>query len=120
MDENGKKFDDGKPRMELIDRSAAEGLAAVLAFGARKYGENNWRGGIRYGRLSGALLRHLYAFLDGEDLDPETGLPHIDHVACNAMFLQWMSRNRKDMDDRYLSGGLNAEEDTQESRRRLH
>jgi hypothetical protein len=32
------------------------------------------------------MLRHLIALLDGEELDSESGLPHIGHIMCNAMF----------------------------------
>lgn len=97
----GIKHDAGKPRMDLLDSEAMEGLASVLTFGANKYSPDNWRGGMPYRRLVAACFRHLFAFLKGEDNDPESGLPHVDHAACCLMFLSWMIRNRKDLDDRY-------------------
>ena len=69
----GVKHDSGKPAMELIDADAMEDLARVLEFGRRKYGAHNWRGGIGIGRLIGAALRHTFAFMRGEDTDPESG-----------------------------------------------
>ena len=83
----GKKFDESKPRLDLLDSYAIEQLAAVLTFGAQKYSAHNWRKGIAYSRLLAALLRHVFAFMRGEDNDPETGLPHIAHAMCNCMFL---------------------------------
>ena len=97
----GVKFDTDKPRMDLLDPLALEGLAKVLTFGANKYASHNWRGGISYSRLIAAALRHLLAFNRGEDLDSESNLSHIDHAACCLMFLSNMIQTRKDLDDRY-------------------
>jgi hypothetical protein len=97
----GTKYDGGKPRMELLDPLALEGLAAVLTFGAQKYAAHNWRGGLSYSRLLAALLRHTLSILRGERIDPESGLPHIDHVGCCWMFLSNMMKTRPDMDDLY-------------------
>jgi hypothetical protein len=95
------KKDAGKPRVDLLSRIALEGTAEVLGFGARKYAPNGWRRGIEWSRVIGAALRHLLAFNAGEDIDPESGLPHIDHAACCVMFLQEFVRTRKDLDDRF-------------------
>jgi len=97
----GVKYDSEKPRTDLLDPSALEGLARVLAFGANKYAAHNWRGGITYSRLIGALLRHTFAILRGEDVDSESGLPHVDHLGCCWMFLSNMMKTRPDMDDRW-------------------
>lgn len=98
---DGKKFDQDKPRLDLIDSEAIEGLGNALAFGAVKYGDHNWRGGIAWLRIIGALLRHTFAILRHEDIDPESGLLHVDHVGANWMFLSWHMRNRKDLDNRW-------------------
>lgn len=97
----GTKFDSAKPRMDLLDFQALEGLAAVLTFGAQKYAANNWRGGLAYSRIISSLLRHLSAIQRGEDIDPESGLPHIDHIGCNWMFLSSFMKTRPDLDDRW-------------------
>lgn len=93
------KFDTGKPRMDLLDSQAIEGLAAVLTFGAQKYAAHNWREGISNSRLIAALLRHTFSILRGEYVDPESGLPHIDHVGCCWMFLSNNMKNRQDLND---------------------
>jgi hypothetical protein len=98
---SGTKYDQEKPPMALLDPLALEGLAKVLAFGANKYDAHNWRGGIAYSRLLGAAFRHGFAILRGEDNDPESGLPHVDHLGCCWMFLSNMMKTRPDLDDRW-------------------
>lgn len=95
----GRKDDTEKVPLDLIDPLALEGLARVLTFGAKKYDRHNWRGGIAWSRLVAALLRHTFAILRGELIDPESGLPHIDHVGCCWMFLSNMMKTRPDLDD---------------------
>ncbi len=97
----GVKHDTSKPPMDLLDPLAMEGIANVLDFGASKYSRSNWRGGISHSRLVAAALRHIMAYNRGEDLDPESGLSHIDHAACCVMFLANMIATRPDLDDRY-------------------
>lgn len=101
----GVKLDADKPPMSLLDRHALEAIAGVLAFGARKYSAHNWRKGIEYSRLLDAAIRHLYAFSDGEDVDPESGLSHVAHAGCCVMFLLGTIEARPDMDDRYKEEG---------------
>lgn len=100
----GLKYDTGKPPMSLIDRHALEAIAQVLAFGANKYAAHNWRKGIQYSRLLDAALRHLYAFADGEDLDPESGLSHVAHAGCCIVFLLGMIQDHPELDDRHTTG----------------
>ncbi len=100
--EGGTKHDTGKPPMSLLDRKWLEGTAKVLAFGANKYAANNWRKGISYSRLTDAALRHLHAYNDGEENDPESGISHLYHASCCLMFLANMSETRPDLDDRYV------------------
>ena len=97
----GIKHDGDKSRVDLIDPEFLVDLGEVLKFGARKYAAHNWRGGISFSRILGASLRHLLAIMQGEDFDPESGLRHSAHLACNVMFLHWMMKNRADLDDRY-------------------
>lgn len=98
---SGVKHDQEKAPMQLLDPLALEGLARVLEFGAKKYAAHNWRGGLSYSRLLGAAIRHTFAILKGEDTDPESGLPHVDHLGCCWMFLSNMMKTRPDLDDRW-------------------
>lgn len=101
---DGLKYDGGKPPLNLLSNIAQRATAEVLAFGARKYEAHNWRKGIELSRLLAGAMRHLNAFNDGEDLDPESKLPHIDHAACCVMFVQELWRTQPAMDDRYRPG----------------
>lgn len=98
--EGGVKFDDDKPRYDLIPPEALEGLAKVLTFGAKKYAPRNWEKGMLWGRVFGAAMRHLWAWWRGENTDPETGLSHLDHAACCIAFLQAYEVRKTGTDDR--------------------
>jgi len=98
----GLKYDTEKPPMALMSGVALAELSKVLACGAAKYAADDWRGGIPYRRLLSATLRHVLAYNDGEDTDPETGLSHCAHAMCCLMFLLEQERTRPDLDDRYV------------------
>lgn len=83
----GKKFDGGKVRLDLLPLDAIEEVAKVMTFGAGKYGDRNWEKGINYMRLVGAALRHIFAWVGGQDRDEETGLSHMAHAACCILFI---------------------------------
>ena len=83
----GQRDDDGKPRHDLIAPEMLDGVAAVLAFGVKKYGERDWEKGLLWGNTLASTMRHLIAWMQREELDEESGLPHLDHAACNIMFL---------------------------------
>jgi hypothetical protein len=101
----GKKLDQGKAQMGLISGIFMYGLARVLTFGAKKYAAHNWRKGIAYSRLFDALMRHLWAWWMGEEIDPESGESHLDHAACCLMFLRELSQTRPELDDRFKISG---------------
>lgn len=98
----GTKNDSEKIRLELLSSSWLMGVGRVLTFGSKKYAAHNWRKGIALSRLLGACLRHVLAFLGGEDLDPETGLSHLYHASCGLMFASELYETMpKEVDDRY-------------------
>lgn len=97
----GMKFDDEKPRMDLLSAEALREIAKVMTFGAKKYGDHNWRKGLAWSRVIAAALRHLTSFNAGEDKDKETGLSHLAHAGCCIMFLLEYEKSRKNFDDRY-------------------
>jgi len=92
----GAKFDSGKPRWSLLPWPGLQGVVKILEYGAAKYAPGSWRHvPDAEARYTDALLRHQTAILMGEDLDPESGLPHAYHVACNALFLAELRANKK-------------------------
>jgi hypothetical protein len=95
------KFDGDKLPLNLLSTEAMNQTAAVLAFGAQKYSQNNWRKGFAWSRPLAAAMRHITAFNDGEDCDPESGLSHLAHAACCLMFLLEFQKTHPELDDRY-------------------
>lgn len=96
------KYNEGKLKWSLVSWKALEPMVKVLMFGANKYEIHNWKKGLSYSTISDSLQRHLNAFMEGEDNDPESKLSHLGHILCNAMFLSWMFIFRKDLDDRNI------------------
>ena len=86
----GRKDDLGKLRYDLLPPNALREVAKVLTYGAAKYAPNNWQAvDDAKARYAAALMRHFEAWRDGEILDPDSRLPHLAHVVCNALFLLW-------------------------------
>ena len=86
----GRKDDKGKPRFSLVPVSALRVIADVLTFGAKKYADDNWKHvPDAKARYTDAMLRHVYAWQEGEVLDPESGLSHLGHAGCCILFLLW-------------------------------
>jgi hypothetical protein len=100
-----KKFDSGKSwRPELIPPEFIKATATILEFGARKYSPGNWRHGMEWSRLYGGLQRHLNAWAAGEELDPESGKPHLWHACCMLAFLVGHTERGIGTDDRVSVG----------------
>lgn len=98
----GTKNDSDKPDLSLIPTDALFGIAAALSYGAKKYDRHNFRKGIAYSRLVAACMRHLSVFNEGEELDSESGLSHLDHAMATLAMLKFMTVNKSDMDDRFI------------------
>lgn len=95
-----KKFDGDKPMMDLLIDGCPNALlqvGAVLTYGFKKYGgKHGWKqlpDAIK--RYEAAMLRHQIAAAAGEVNDPESGLPHAAHIACNALFLAELKKEIK-------------------------
>jgi len=97
----GKKNDQDKPDISLIPKVAIWGMAEALTYGAKKYNRHNFRAGIAYSRLVAAAMRHLTAWNEGENLDPESGLDHLNHCMASLAMLKFMQENHPNLDDRY-------------------
>lgn len=92
------KFDDGKLRYTLIPPSSLKEIAKVLEFGAQKYAAHSWATVPNaLERYTDALYRHLEAWRSGETNDPESGLHHLSHAACNAVFIVHLALDKSDL-----------------------
>lgn len=95
------KFDEGKLPLDLLPFEALEEITLVLQHGALKYSRNNWRAGFIHSRPFSAILRHLFAYWKGEDLDKDSGLHHLAHAGCELLFLLSFVKTKTGVDDRY-------------------
>ena len=87
----GKKFDSGKPRWSLLPRGTLRKVVQVLEAGAVKYDVDNWKSvPDARTRYYDAMNRHIEAWWGGEKQDPETGIHHLAHATCCALFLIWL------------------------------
>ena len=88
-------------RFGLLPWRALGKVARVFGFGAKKYEAHNWRKGYAWSMSIDALQRHLAAFFDGEDLDPESGEPHLAHAAFHVLVLLTFMEEHPELDDRW-------------------
>lgn len=87
---------DDRLRWDLLPLNLIEMVVKVFHFGAKKYGENRWQNlPDAYNRYKGAMLRHIVAHEKGEVLDPESGLPHLAHMAWNALAILFVEIIKK-------------------------
>lgn len=98
----GTKHDQNKPDLSMISYEFLEEVARVRMFGATKYARDNWKRGFKVTRSCAAALRHIYQFLAGETLDPESGCLHLAHAACCLEHAIYDLKHRPENDDRLL------------------
>jgi hypothetical protein len=97
------KFDQEKPDYSLLPPLPIDEVAKVWTFGKKKYASYNWAKGFAWSRPLAAALRHIFAFLRGEDRDPESGLLHLAHAICCLMMVIEFQITKTGVDDRYKS-----------------
>lgn len=91
---NAVKDKKGKPRMSLILPHAAEALVRIREYGLKKYPDaNNWRK-VDKADWCDALMRHLMKYLDGEEIDDESGYPHLWHALANLSYMIESDNNK--------------------------
>lgn len=96
----GLKFDDDKPRWDLLPIGPLREVVNVLTFGARKYADDNWKhvdnARRRYLR---AAIGHIAAWMDGERADAESRLHPLAHAACSLLFMIWFDLEGENSED---------------------
>jgi hypothetical protein len=88
-------------QLGALDPAALMEVAKVAGFGATKYERMNYMKGFNWSLAYDALQRHLHEFWDGNEIDPESGLPHAAHAAWQCLCLLSFSRRGLGTDDRY-------------------
>ena len=81
------RYNYGKPEFSYVDLNCLTECAKGLQYGAMKYERDNWKLGMPQNSILDSLMRHIAAIQRGEEIDPESGVSHIGHIQCNAMFL---------------------------------
>lgn len=101
----------------LIPPTAVRWIARVLGFGARKYARGQWMAGMSFSEIISGVRRHIDAWEAGEDMDPESGEPHLAHAMCGLSFLSWFisgpdAEQYRKFDDRLFVGAQRLRERT--------
>lgn len=106
----GRKDDAAKVRLDLVPSELIFAVGDILTFGAKKYADRNWEQGMKWGRVFGALMRHLWSWWGGKgpttksflfnDIDDETERSHLWHAACCIAFLITYEERGVGEDDR--------------------
>lgn len=109
------RFDSGKPRYDLIPPAAFHEIMLVYTYGCKKYDPDNWWKGMKWRKVIGPMLRHIFKWLRGQKYDKESGLHHLAHAAWNAIALYQYELCKLGEDDRQphtldLKGSDNIEE----------
>lgn len=87
-------------RFDLIPAEPLWHVARQYGIGAQKYADRNWEKGYAWSLSFAAMQRHAWAFWAGEDLDPETGAPHLAAVVFHAFALLEFAVTHREKDDR--------------------
>lgn len=102
---NPMKFDAKKTPLRLLPIIPLYCIAKVFGFGARKYAANSWRSkeheAVSWMRTFDSILNHLLLWAGGQDLDPQSGMPHLWHAGTQLMILINQVETKSGQDDRY-------------------
>ena len=119
----GEKHDESKPRTELVPPGTLLRIGGVMTeclTREKPYREGSWRHVYPVSRWVGALYRHMEAIQSGEDIDKDSGLPHIDHVLTCASVLAWHhAQGNPIASSEYEEGAKLPDEKTDSDRSRL-
>ena len=99
-DGGGLRKNEGKPPLELVPPEAIWAIARVLRHGAEKYAARNWERGMNWTICYACAMRHLLKWMEGQPVDEESGLSHLDHALTNLAFLVAYERRQAGTDDR--------------------
>jgi hypothetical protein len=90
-----------KPQLHLIPKVSLEEQSKALECGRSKYGFFNWRETqVGANTYISAMLRHIAAYKEGEDLDPESGASHLGHIMASCAILLDAAKCGTLVDDR--------------------
>lgn len=85
--EQALRYNNGKPKLSMVDLNCLEPCARVLEYGANKYARDNWKKGMNLTSILDSLMRHVADLQAGKTIDEESQQLIIGHIQCNALFL---------------------------------
>jgi hypothetical protein len=99
-----------KPPLHHIPCGPLFQIGGALLSGACKYGAHNWRVvGVRSDVYYDAMLRHVMQWWEGEEIDKESGMPHLAHAAACCVILLDAEAQNKLTDNRPPKGNNPSE-----------
>ncbi|HEY7823730.1 MAG TPA: dATP/dGTP diphosphohydrolase domain-containing protein [Acidimicrobiia bacterium] len=85
----------------VVPRQVLWEVGVGMLEGALKYGRHNYRGaGVRASVYCDAALGHIEQFIEGEDIDRDSGLSHVTKAICSLVVLRDAMLNDFWTDDR--------------------
>lgn len=78
-----------KTPMSTVPANVLAEVGVAMLEGASKYGRHNYRvAGVRASVYYDGVMRHLMAWWEGEDIDPDSGLSHITKAITSLVVLR--------------------------------
>jgi hypothetical protein len=95
--EKAARYNAGKPKWSLVHFESLVPMIRVLEYGCIKYAPFNWQKPMDLMEILESMQRHLAALFDGEICDKESGVSHMGHIQCNAMFYNYHKQKENEM-----------------------
>ena len=90
-----------KAPMSSLPMAVLAECGVAMLEGAAKYGRSNYREiGVRNSVYFDAVQRHLIAWWEGEDIDPDSGLSHVTKAITALIVLRDSMMRKNNTDDR--------------------
>jgi hypothetical protein len=88
------RYNEGKRDWTLLDYNCLHPLVDVMTYGSKKYTRDNWKNTLDDSNQHiQCAMRHLIAIINGEELDPESGLRHSGHIMANMMMYNYHTKD---------------------------
>ena len=100
--DKAKTDDEGKEPLAWLPWAAIDELSRVQVYGHGKYKDfSNYRKGMEVTRNLSCALRHIRDYLNGRDVDAESGHNPLAHAMCRIAFVLQNLHDGTALDDRY-------------------
>lgn len=102
MSDKALTYDSGKEPLAWLPWAAIDELSRVQQYGHAKYKDfNNYRKGMEISRNLSCALRHIRDYLEGHDVDHESGRNPLAHAMCRIGFVLQNLNDGTAIDDRF-------------------